>query len=193
MIKHELATRSSDRQLGVADRPDYENCEHMNLNELSLDQDGAERRLGLRSQIVRSILTAACSIGLTLLLWVVLVMLLAQRFRGYETIIWSSTLWLSAMISTAAVAYSRYSVRPVLSCTLAFAAFGLTYMACEGPIFGNVSQGGDPSTTESVVLNLGLLPFGVFAAAETGVWIGRRRRNKATAEPTDEPEPPDWS
>jgi hypothetical protein len=51
-------------------------------------------------------------------------------------------------------------------------------MFFEGPIFGDVSQGGDPSITESVVLNLSFLPLGVFAAAETGRWLGQRRRKK---------------
>lgn len=51
-------------------------------------------------------------------------------------------------------------------------------MACEGPIFGNVSQGGDPAMTNFVVANLASLPLGVFAATEFAHWLGRRRRRK---------------
>jgi hypothetical protein len=49
----------------------------------------------------------------------------------------------------------------------------LIYMACEGPIFGVVSEGGDPSRTEFVVWNLACLPVGVFAATELGCWLAR--------------------
>ncbi len=58
--------------------------------------------------------------------------------------------------------------------------FGLTYMLCEGPKFGVVSQGGDPWMTQFVVWNLACLPLGVFTATEIGTWL--RRYNT----PTDE-------
>ena len=61
-------------------------------------------------------------------------------------------------------------------------------MACEGPIFGVVSEGGDPSITQFVVWNLACLPIGVFAATECGRWIGRRRRRRKDDEHIGEPE-----
>lgn len=128
------------------------------------------------------VLTAACGAGFTLVAWVLLVMLLDNRFRGYGDIVWSGTLWLSAMLCTGVVAYSRHSVRPVLACTIAFGIFGLTYMACEGPIFGVVSEGGDPSITQLVVWNLASLPLGVFVATEFGSWLGHRTRLKHSNE-----------
>jgi hypothetical protein len=105
-------------------------------------------------------------------------MLLDRGFRGNGDLIWSVTLWLSAMLWTGVVAYCRFSVRPVLACTIAFGLFGLTYMACEGPIFGVVSEGGNPSITEFVVWNLTCLPLGVFASTELGCWLGRRHRRR---------------
>jgi len=134
-------------------------------------------------QIMRSFLTGVCACVFTLAAWVVLVTLLDRPFRAYENFIWSGTLWLSAMLCSGFVAYSRHSVRPVLACTIAFGVFGLTYMICEGPIFGNNSAGGDPSMTQFVVWNLACLPFGVFAATEIGSWLGHRRRTKNTDEP----------
>jgi hypothetical protein len=101
-----------------------------------------------RPQIMRTILTGACASVFTLVAWVVLVTLLDRPFRAYENIVWSGTLWLSAMLCPGFVAYSRHSVRPVLACTIAFGVFGLAYMVCEGPIFGVVSEGGDPSMTQ---------------------------------------------
>ena len=130
-------------------------------------------------QIVRTILTGACAVVFTLTVWVVLVTLLDRPFRAYENIVWSGTLWFSAMLCSGFVAYSRHSKRPVLGCTIAFGVFGLTYMICEGPIFGNVSAGGDPSMTQFVVWNLACLPFGVFTATEIGSWLGHRRRKKS--------------
>jgi len=129
--------------------------------------------------IGRALLTAACSVGLTLAVWVLIVMLLDRRFRDYEKLLWSGSLWISAMACTGLVASSRHAVRPGLGCTIAFAVFGLAYMICEGPIFGVVSEGGDPSMTEFVVLNLGCLPCGVFAAAEIGRWAGHKRRHSS--------------
>jgi hypothetical protein len=35
-------------------------------------------------QVGRTVLTAACSVGLTLLMWVLIVMSLDHRFRGYD-------------------------------------------------------------------------------------------------------------
>lgn len=123
------------------------------------------------------LLTAVCGVSLTLAMWVLTVMLLDHRFHGYDNLVWSVSLWISAMTCTGLVANSRHSVRPVLSCTVAFAFLGLAYMVFEGPIFGEVSKGGDPSVTEFVVLNLSCLPFGVFTATEVGRWLGHKRRN----------------
>jgi hypothetical protein len=71
----------------------------------------------------------------------------------------------------------------VLVCTIAFAIFGLAYIAFEGPIFGVVSDGGDPAKTQFVIWNLSFLPLGVFVAAEAGRWLGRRHRRKIIDEP----------
>ena len=92
------------------------------------------------------------------------------------------------MICTGGVAYSRFSAQAVLACTTAFGMFGLIYMACEGPIFGVVSEGGDPSMTQFVVWNLVSLPLGVFAATETGRWLGRRHRHKNPDEQAVQPD-----
>jgi hypothetical protein len=129
------------------------------------------------------VLTAACGVGFALVLWVLLVMLLDHRFREFDKIVWSGTLWLSAMLCTGMVAYSRHSIHPVWACTIAFSMFALIYMACEGPIFGVVSEGGNPSMTQFVVWNLACLPAGVFAATEFGCWLGRQHRRKSTDEP----------
>jgi hypothetical protein len=53
-----------------------------------------------------------------------------------------------------------------MGCTVVCSAFALAYFAAEGPIFGDVSQGGDPAITESVFWNLCLLPLGVFLACD---------------------------
>ena len=58
-------------------------------------------------------------------------------------------------------------------------------MACEGPIFGVVSEGGDPAMTQFVVWNFSFLPLGVFVATETGRWLSRRHRSKTTDERRD--------
>ena len=157
----------------------------MNAYEPSSTESRTETRTErTQTQLPRMVMTAVCGAGFTLILWVMLVMLFDRRFRGYDDIVWSGTLWLSAMLCTGVVAYSRRSVRPVLSCTIAFGIFGLTYMACEGPIFGVVSEGGDPSMTQFVVFNLTCLPVGVFAATELGSWLGRRHRVKSADEPS---------
>ena len=143
---------------------------------------GALRLLNSRTLLVRMILTAACAIGLTLVIWVLLVMLLDHRVRGFDRVVWAGTLWLSAMVCTGIVAYSRHSVRPVLACTIAFGIFGWAYMVCEGPIFGVASEGGDPSMTSFVVWNLVSVPVGVLAAAESGCWLGRRHRHDGADE-----------
>ena len=148
----------------------------------TIEPPNTHRRHDRRATLIRMIMTAACGVGLTLVAWVLLVMLLDRRFpRGFDNIVWSGTLWLSAMLCTGIVGYSQHSVRPVLACTTVFGIFGLTYMACEGPIFGIVSEGGDPATTRFVVSNLVCLPVGVFMATEFGCWLGRRHRLKVAA------------
>ncbi len=143
-----------------------------------------------RSHFARATATAACGIGFTLVAWVALVMLLDRPFRQYDQIVWSGTLWFSALVCTACVAYSRYSVDPVRACTIAFGVFGWAYLACEGPIFGAVADGGDPSITEFVVWNLACLPLGVFGATEIGRWLGHRRRSRKADEQNDARERP---
>lgn len=153
----------------------------MNPSELSSGAD-THRWSTVRATLLRMTLTGSCGVGFALAAWVLLVALLEHRFRGFDSIVWSGTLWLSAMLCTGIVAYSRHSARPVWACTIAFSIFGLTYMACEGPIFGAVSEGGDPSMTEFVVWNLACLPVGVFAATELGCWLGRQHRLKCADE-----------
>lgn len=149
----------------------------------------SDARIARKPQVVGMLATAACATVLTLLCWGFLVAFLDRPFRAYENLVWSGTLWLSAMLCSGLVAYSRHSVRPVLSCTLAFGAFGLIYMICEGPIFGNVAAGGDPSITQFVVWNLVCLPVGVLTSTELGLWLGRRRRFTNTDAPCDAPAP----
>lgn len=126
-------------------------------------------------QILRMVATATSSVGLTIVLWVGLVMLLDSPFLRFK-VLWAGTLWVSAIVGTGFVAHSRYAVRPVLVCTVAFGIFSLTYMVLEGPIFGNISMGGAPGMTRFVTSNFVCLPLGVFAAADTGVQLGRRYR-----------------
>ena len=145
-----------------------------------MNQDN-HRNAASRRRCAGTLLTAAISVGLTLITWMLAVMLLDRRVRGYEMFLWSGSLWLAATVCTGLIAYSRHAVRPVLSCTTAFGVFGLMYIICEGPIFGAVSEGGDPALTEFVVINLLCLPLGVFAAAEVGQWLGQRRRRRLTA------------
>ena len=145
-----------------------------------MDQDNHRKAVN-RRRVVGTLLTAAISVGLTLVAWVLLVALFDRRVRGYESLLWAGSLWLSALVCTGLIAYSRHSVQPVLGCTTAFGAFGLLYMLFEGPIFGAPSEGGDPVTTEFVVANLLCLPLGVFAASEIGQWLGQRRRRRLAA------------
>ena len=131
------------------------------------------------SRFARATGTAACGVGFTLVAWVALVMLLDRPFRQYDQFVWSGSLWFSALVCTGCVAYSRYSVDSVLACTIAFGVFGWAYLACEGPIFGAVADGGDPWITQFVVWNLACLPLGVFGATEIGRWLGQPTvRNK---------------
>ena len=65
-----------------------------------------------------------------------------------------------------------------------FAVFAISYMVCEGPIFGDVANGGDPITTIVVVSNLAILPLGVFLGSEIGAWWGAHRRSRSEATPT---------
>ena len=133
-----------------------------------------------KMRLVRMAGTALIGTGSTLLLWIILVMLLerhASRSDFWTDALWAGTLWLSALLCTGVVAFSRHAVHPVLSCTLVFGVFGLAYMLFEGPFFGDVSKGGDSSKTQFVVWNLICLPVGVFVSAEFGSWLGRRHRS----------------
>ncbi|WP_345689245.1 hypothetical protein [Novipirellula caenicola] len=134
------------------------------------------------SRIARMMATAASSVGLTVVVWAALVMLLDSPFLRYK-VMWAGTLWGSATICAGFVAHSRFALRPVLMCTVAFGIFGLTFMALEGPIFGNLSTGGNPGIMRFVAWNFTLLPLGVFAAAEAGVRLGRRYRANKADEP----------
>ena len=130
------------------------------------------------ARLARMVMTAICSVVFTLAIWAILVMNFDRCIHGFDHIVWSGTLWLSAIACTGLVGYSQHSDRPVLSCTIAFGIFGLTYMVCEGPIFGVVSEGGDPSITQLVVWNLVCLPVGVLAATELGSRLGHRHRHR---------------
>ena len=141
----------------------------------------------LNRTILKTALTGLCGVTATLIAWILIVTLFNRRFSQHTNLFWASSLWLSAVACTMVIAYSRFAVRPVLSCTIAFAIFGLAYMACEGPIFGNVNQGGDPNTTNVVVWNLVCLPIGVFLATEIGAQLGNRRRRAKNAIQTNGP------
>lgn len=95
-------------------------------------------------------------------------MLLDPTFGGDGHILWAGSLWLSAIACTSLTANLRIAVQPALGCTFAFGVFALAYFMCEGPFFGNVSQGGDPATTNVVFWNLVFLPLGVFLASDVG-------------------------
>ncbi len=141
------------------------------------------RRPALGTTLAGVLLTAACSVAMTLALWVAIVTLLAPHFRGFSMIVWSGALWLSAILSAGAVASSRHAIRPVLACTIAFAMFGFVYMVCEG--FGVAAGSGNPAMARFVVVNLSFLPLGAFLAAEVGRWLGCRHRTKAADKPRD--------
>ena len=117
---------------------------------------------------------------MTLIVWVLLVTLLHRRSPVDDNLLWAVSLWISAISCTMFVAYSRFAVRPELACTIAFGVFALAYFACEGPIFGNVSQGGDPATTNFVFWNLVYLPLGVFVASDLAAGLGAMRRRNMT-------------
>ena len=53
-----------------------------------------------------------------------------------------------------------------------------TDFICEGPIFGVVSEGGDPAETNFVFLNMVFLPLGVFVAGDVGARLGKLRHGK---------------
>ena len=69
-------------------------------------------------------------------------------------------------------------MRPVLGCPIAFGAFALGYFLCEGPVFGDVTQGGDPATTNVVFWDLVYLPLGVFVASDIGSHLSAKRQQR---------------
>ena len=140
----------------------------------------------LKRTIFVPALTGLYSLALTLVLWVLVVMLFDHVVRGDENLFWAGSLWLAAITSTIVVAYVRFSRGTVLGCTITFAVFSVVYLACEGPIFGDVSRGGDPRITTPVVGNLIAIPLGVFVAREIGAWLGVRRHLTLTS-PTRQP------
>jgi hypothetical protein len=132
----------------------------------------------MKTKILDLMLTGLCSLVLTLIVWVLVVMSFERCVRGYEDLFWGGSLWLSAICCATTVAYVRCAKEPVLGSTIAFAIFSIGYLACEGPLFGNVSQGGDPGTTKVVVGNLIAMPCGVFVASELGAWLGLRQNRQ---------------
>jgi hypothetical protein len=133
-------------------------------------------RMATRKSL-RPVLTALCSLLLTLIAWVIIVGLLDRRTPLGDNQLWAISLWITAIGCSMLVANSRFSVRPVLASTIAFGVFGVAYFMCEGPIFGNANQGGEPATTSFVFWNLVCLPLGVFLASEVGACLrGMRRR-----------------
>jgi hypothetical protein len=139
----------------------------------------------LNSKILQTTLTGVCGLTATLVVWILIVTLLDRRLSLHSNLFWTSSLWFSAVSCTTIVAYSRFAARPVLSCTIAFAIFALAYMACEGPIFGDVKNGGNPTTTSVVVWNLVFLPLGVSVATEIGAQLGNRSRQTQEGMRTD--------
>ena len=113
-------------------------------------------------------MTAAVTVGSMLTLWIFLVQILDRRFPLADNLLWTVTLWFSVLTSSFLVASSKHAYRPTLVCPLTFATFSLLYILCEGPVFGDVAAGGDPSTTQTVVVNLISLPAGGFVASFLG-------------------------
>ena len=116
----------------------------------------------------KGLVTAAVTVGSMLTLWIFLVQILDRRFPLADNLLWTVTLWFSVLTSSFLVASSKHAYRPTLVCPLTFAAFSLLYILCEGPVFGDVAAGGDPSTTQTVVVNLISLPAGGFVASFLG-------------------------
>jgi hypothetical protein len=112
------------------------------------------------------LLAGLCALALALVLWVVLVQVLDRPLRAYGQGLWTASLWLSYCFSCAFVSSRRWAVKPALGCSVVCAAFAVAYFAAEGPLFGNVSQGGDPRLTEWVFLSLVGLPLGAFLASD---------------------------
>ena len=131
----------------------------------------------------RTLTTGLLAVGMALLFWMVVVMSLHRRVGVGDHLLWAGSLWLSATASTIVTSYVRFRDYPVLGCTVAFGAFALGYFLCEGPIFGNVSRGGDPKITELVFWNMVLLPLGMFAASELGSRLGSLRHPTSSSQP----------
>jgi len=128
---------------------------------------------------IRSVMTGVVSLGVALVGWIVSVGILDPIFRSaHEDLIWALPLWFFSLLSTGIAGYSRHASHPVLACTITFAIFSVVFMACEGPIFGVVSEGGDPMKTKVVVSNLICLPLGVFVASVIGDEMKKRVRRQ---------------
>lgn len=117
------------------------------------------------------ILTGVTALGSTVVAWMLIVMAVDQHVPQ-GNFVWAGSLWSAAMICTACVSYSRWAVRPVLACTVAFGLFAYGYLLLEGPIFGEVSMGGDPRISNLVVWTLIPLPLGVFVVSEMASVLG---------------------
>ncbi len=129
----------------------------------------------LKRHVLQPMLTGSCALGLTLLVWALIVMLFDRPLRDYDQLLWAASLWFSVISCTLLVAYFRSFKGPKLGCTIAFAVFGLAYLTCEGPIFGDVSNGGSPTVTIIVVANLATIPLGAFVASDIGSGLAFRR------------------
>ena len=140
------------------------------------DEESNSGEKDMAGKLRRALTTGMIAIAIAVPSWFMIVVLIHSYVHAGSHLLWAGTLWLSATSSTLLTSYFRFRDRPVLGCTVAFGAFSLVYFACEGPIFGNVNQGGDPDTTELVFWNLTLLPLGVFAASELGSRLGGKLR-----------------
>jgi hypothetical protein len=125
------------------------------------------------------LLTGLCALVLGLALWVIAVQVLDRPLRAYSQVLWAASLWISYGLSAVFVSSRRWAVKPALGCTAVCGAFALAYFAAEGPIFGNVSEGGDPSITEAVFWNLCFLPLGIFLASDLSNRFLHRRNTRA--------------
>ena len=127
--------------------------------------------------------TGLVAVGSTLIMWMLIIMAVDRQLPYDDMIVWAATLWATAILCTAAVGWSRFAIKPVLACTIAFGLFAYGYLLCEGAIFGEVTEGGDPAMTKVVVWTMIPLPVGMFLVSEASAVLGRLWR-KNPSRPT---------
>jgi hypothetical protein len=166
----------------------------MSVQEMkSTSEHAHERPSGRASKRIReTFVTGSLTIGSTMVVWAGLVWASFFAVAGRYPIalvrkpVWAGSLWLSAICCTAFWAWRRCAKNPQIGSLAAFAFFAIVYIASEGPIFGDAEEGGDPATTNLVVWNLAILPFGVYLTAEFVSKLAcRRAAHKAVRQASD--------